>query len=503
MRRILIAGGGTAGWLTALFVRKFYAQYDIVVVESEDIGILGAGEGTVPHFVEVLDSLNIPMSDLIRECRATIKIGIRFQDWATVGDDYFHPFVSTNGLTPRPDVYLYYRNLLYVHQIATGQKPEDLEFQNLLCKQNKVPFMYENVLGAQSPINSLRSYSNKALHFDAKLLAQYLRKVAESRGINRVEGVIQGQHLDHLGQVCSVDLDEDRYIECDFVFDCTGFARKILEGEDEWISYSKHLPMDSAIPFFYAHDDDVAPETVATAMPNGWTWQIPVQGRYGCGYVYDSTYAEEDDIIREIQAKFGDVDLGSKRFKFDPGTFRTTYIRNCMRVGLSQSFVEPLEATSIWIACQNLIEFLKGNGINNKSTAFRDRFNRDCLIRNQETMDFIYLHYMSRRDDSCFWREFHLQNKIPDTVAEKLELIQLNPTSGMFENSTFTDMSWLVVASNMGLTSPEVFSKILDEVGAYGLAETATALVTNQTRLARSCMSHKDFLRYIRGDIDQ
>lgn len=500
--KIIVAGGGTAGWLTALMTKKFYSDIDITVVESEDIGILGAGEGTTPHFVDVLDMIDIPISDLIRECKATLKLGIRFINWYDFGYEFMHPFSSVKGLDPRPQNNSWYKNLFYIYQTSLGFNPDDLEFQKLLCDQQKSPFVYENFVSPNNPINALRSYSTMALHFDARLLAQFLRRVAETRGIKRVEGVIATEKLDARGHVTSILMEGGSEVPCDFIFDCTGFARKILKDTDEWMSYSEYLPMDSAIPFFFQHHNDVSPETKAIAMRNGWIWQIPVQGRYGCGYVYDSSYANEDEILGEINILFGDVDIGAKRFKFDPGTFRNTYIRNCMRMGLSQSFVEPLEATSIWVACLNLLLFLKSNGIYNTSNIFRRWFNEDCLRRNREVRDFIHMHYMGKRSDSLFWKEFRLKNKTPDSVLERIELMKESPTTSMLEREIFTDMSWFILSYNLGLTSAEKYDKIMkNEIKVNGIESALEMLITNQNRVAQSCMSHKEFIEYMRGEL--
>jgi tryptophan halogenase len=509
-KNIIILGGGTAGWLSALLVKQFYPDENVTLIESDEIGILGAGEGTVPNFIEILDILNIPVSDLVKECDATIKVGIRFKNWNGDGKDYFHEFGAGQGLDHKEINYNQtYPNLSNLIQIAKGLPLDDLKFIRKLVDKNKVPFskiVNYNFPNATNPIFKVEHLGNYALHFNARLLATYLKKLALSRNINRVEGKLASvERLDN-GDINKLVLENKKEVLSDFVFDCSGFARLLIGKtfNTKWIDYKQHLPLDTALPFFIPHDaKDIAPETEAIAMKYGWVWKIPVGNRYGCGYVFDSKYIDQDAALQEVEEYFGHSITSPKTFKFKAGTFENTVVNNCMAVGLAQSFVEPLEATSIMISCINLLEFLQNDGVYNESEIFKNYFNKECLDRNSEVVNFLYLHYLTKRDDSPFWKEFRNKTTAPSLVTEKLNRWKESPVGTLrYEgHRMFGTDNWLQVADGIGLLDQQshidrvIHLKLLDKIGSQ-----MTILDINQQMTINSCLDHFEFLNFLKQD---
>jgi tryptophan halogenase len=311
MKKIIVLGGGTAGWLTSLLTREFYPEFDITLIESEEIGILGAGEDTVPHFIEVLDFLRIPVSALVRECSATIKIGIKFSNWNGDGTSYFHDFRAKDELEEWAfdDAFRY--NMLSSYLIGEDVHLDTVNFYSRLADQWKVPFVLNDhtLSNYRDAIMAIQHLGNFALHFDARLLAKFFSQVAQStRRIRRVEGKLSEATTDAKGNITGIRLENGKYVECDFIFDCSGFARLLLgkHFKQRWIDYKQYLPLDTALPFFIPHDGrNFPPYTEAIALKYGWMWKIPVHNRYGCGYVFDSSYINEEQAKAEVEELLG------------------------------------------------------------------------------------------------------------------------------------------------------------------------------------------------------
>jgi tryptophan halogenase len=503
---IVVLGGGTAGWLTALLAKEFYQHHDVTVVESEEIGILGAGEGTVPHFISVLDTIGIPVSDLVKNCKATVKTGIRFENWNGDDHSYFHPFHGRPGVSLSScDVGDHFLNIIQTKEIAAGKQLTSIAEE--LTNYAKVPFSYANRIENQSknPILRLENHANFALHFDARELAGYLRRVANGRGIKRINGKLEEIVSNTNGEISHLVLDNKIVVPVDFIFDCSGFSR-LLIGEhfnSQWNSYSQHLPMKAAVPFVIPHDNEnIRPETNSIAMKYGWMWQIPVQGRYGCGYVYDSDYITGEQALAEAEEYFGMKLESPKSFEFDAGTFNDTYVKNCMAVGLAQSFVEPLESTSILISCMNLLQFLKYNGVIAKGHAFRKFFNAECRKRNQEVLEFVYLHYLTKRDDSEFWRNFRKCTIMPVGLSEKLELWNdVAPGEYVDSNSVFSLSSWLHISDGLGLLNPVTFAHKMIELSIDSRIGTRYIdYVSNLDSVVKASMNHQEFINFLNSN---
>ena len=511
MKKIVVLGGGTAGWLTALLVKEFYPQFDITVVESDAIGILGAGEGTVPHIVAVLDFLKIPVSALVRECSATLKTGIKFTNWHGDGTAYFHTFTGNDELEMWSLDNIFRFNVLPTLLIGKKVPLDSASFIARLAGQGKVPFVPGNIPAEDrhnypDPLNTLHHLGSFALHFDARLLAKYLGRLAQSeRNITRVEGKLAQVQSDAEGNISGLVLEDGTVLACDFIFDCSGFARLLLgkHFNETWVDYSKHLPLDTALPFFLPHDGtNLPPYTEAIAMKHGWIWKIPVQDRYGCGYVFDSSFISEAEALREVEEWLGHPVTSPKTFKFNAGAFHNSLVKNCFAVGLAQNFVEPLEATSIWVFTKNLINFLKADAINNRSEEVTARVNASCRMVNDPIPEFLQLHYLTRRQDSPFWQTFRERMTILPSLQAKLDRWQRLPLfdSDSVQLDMFKAPSWITVGAGVGIFNREAFSSLARNFDfERNINEGYQQLLKKQEHAAKVCMSHTDFIALLKG----
>lgn len=507
--KIVILGGGTAGWLTALITQRFYPDDTIIVVESEDIGILGAGEGTVPHFIEVLDFVGIPVSDLVKHAKATLKLGIEFKNWHGDNTSYFHGFAGSEQINLHSCDLLFMYNLLVLKQMAEGASIDDVCFHSRLSKEARTPFSFRHDVANQvnNPIVRLNRYGSFGLHFDARLLADHLKSVALERGIKRVEGKVLNAGVKEDGNIDRLNMVGGNTVPCDFVFDCSGFARLLIgkHFNTEWVPYTDQMLLDTAMPFFIPHDNkNIKPQTTAIAMKHGWVWHIPVQGRYGCGYVFSSKYINEEQALAEIREVFGDVE-SPRTFKFKAGMYKDTYVKNCVAIGLAQGFIEPLEATSIWVSCLNLIHFLRSNGVKNKSEVFRDSFNKACYDRNHQVVEFLYLHYLVERNDSDFWKTFKQETKMLPKLKEKLDLWAETPiTENDKLEQLFTMRSWQQVADGNRLINKKAAStQYLDLQIHRRIGNSFHAFKKNQDVMVDVCMTHEQFINYLKEDSNE
>lgn len=508
MKKIIVLGGGSAGWLTSLLTREFYPEFDITLVESEEIGILGAGEGTVPHFIELLDFLRIPVSALVRECSATIKIGIKFTNWNGDGTSYFHDFIAKDELEEWSFDDNFRYNILTSYLIGKGVHLDGINFYAQLANQWKVPFVLNELnditlSNYRDSIAAVQHLGNFALHFDARLLAKFFSRVAqEHRRINRVEGKFTHAMTDEQGFISGIQLENGRQLECDFIFDCSGFARLLLgkHFKEKWIDYKPYLPLDTALPFFVPHDGrNYAPYTEAIALKYGWMWRIPVHERYGCGYVFDSSYIDEAQAKAEVEEYLGHEITSPRTFRFQAGSFENTLVKNCYGVGLSQHFVEPLEATSIWTFSKNLINFLK-SGVITRLTPEITRFVNERARQIIEPIpEFLHLHYLTERNDSPFWREFRSKT---DTMASLKEKERIWREIPLFDADTvllqmFNAPSWISVGAGVRFFDREVFARYFQNWDHQLLDQKCAFLASKHAHIGKACMLHGDFVSFL------
>lgn len=403
-RRVLVVGGGTAGWLAALEMRNsFPAGVEVALVESEAIGILGAGEGSILNFDLALRRWGIDRAEFMAQTQATYKLGVRFDGWrsAAPGERYFHMFSTRRSGVCLSD---WRRRGFYPYSswlMSQGISPGDYSAMRDLIDRGASQAEVEAHLAAV-PDDAF------AYHFDARRLAAFLRAKAEERGVRRVEGVVRGFAQDERGDLLAAITDKGE-VGADFFVDASGFAglihRKLLEVP--WDSFADSLLLDRALPFFLPLEGKHPPlVTVSRAMKSGWMWTIPTQGRLGCGYVYSSAFVAEQQVLAELREVLGREPEPIANLRFTPGRLRTCLERNALAVGLSSGFVEPLEATSIGQTIYQLMLFgamvAESDGLVPHRVV--EVFNEEVVRGWDSIQDFLILHYDGARNDTPFWQ---------------------------------------------------------------------------------------------------
>ena len=443
--KIVIVGGGTAGWLTALYAKKLFKNDHITLIESQDIPIIGVGEATTPHIIDFLEELNIDFVDVIKNTDGTIKNGISFEDWNGDGKQYLHgfsvrdeanPFVLDNSKSNFYDVYLRY------------------------LIQNKLSFLentYTPLISYQNIIN-LRNQSF-ALHFDAAKLSNYLSKLSINRGIEHIIDEYECCEQDENGFIKKIKT-KNHLLDVDFVFDCSGFQKLFIGNlfKDRWIDYQNHLPMKKAV-LFPTKITSSKPYTTARAMKYGWVFEIPLQNRTGRGYIFDSDYISIDQACEELKTVYDEV-KPLRTIDFSAGRFTNSWIKNCIGLGLSTNFVEPLESTSIFVTIGQLklLKKFKENICNQDESEIK-KFNDIIGNNNDAILKFIYLHYLTKRNDSNFWLEFKDKNIPPqgmDLILTDIENGQLNENSlPKNTSSAFNLESYLHICNGLEMYSEQ------------------------------------------------
>jgi len=367
MKKVVIIGGGTAGWLTTLVVNKFWKDTEVTLIESSKIGVLGAGEGGTPNFGSILSLLDINHIEFFNETNSTIKNGLKLINWNGNGDITYHNFI--------------------------GEEP--------------------------NPFSKYKSYG---YHFDAKRVANYFKKIALDRGIMWIDGEVS--IINNTNEtIHNLELKDGTIIDLDFIFDCSGFAR-LINGKihnEEWISYSDFLLANKAFGFFLPQEKKYTikdrTKTELTAMKCGWMFNIPLQHRHGCGYVFNDNYISVDDAKKEVESYLGYEIHIQKVFDFNPGTFKRSWIGNSVSIGLSYSFLEPLEATSL----MTTIMQLKRLSDVNFDESYKDKFNKWCMQINEQNSMFIRFHYLCERNDTPFWIDA-FNAPIPEKLKKMLDI---------------------------------------------------------------------------------
>lgn len=404
MKKIVVLGGGTAGWLTAHWCKFNLPNYSITLVQSKKVGIIGVGEATTPHIVTFLKDLNFDIKDIINKTNGSIKNGISFENWNGDGKKYFHSFQEN----------------LHDFSIDNVFNRECFDFYLKKCINENLDlneYTYQGKLAYSNKVDVDRT--NWALHFDAKLLADYLESKGNERNIRLVNGDVLEIVQNSDGSIKKLILEDGNIVEVDFIFDCSGFHKLIIGKifKEKWLSFSKHLPMKRAIPFWLDSDDKMKPYTRAIAMKYGWMWNITLQHRVGSGYVFDSDYINEDQALIEAEQFYGTKIKINKVIDFEAGRFENWWVKNCMAIGLSSSFIEPLESTSLWLTTSQLETFKQFiNEIENLDQKSIDLFNEICRNNMDEILSFVYLHYITKRKDSNFWINFKKNYPPPEKL---------------------------------------------------------------------------------------
>jgi tryptophan halogenase len=482
VRKVVIAGGGTAGWVTAMTLSSQFGKLlDITLVESEEIGTVGVGESTVPPIVSFHKLLGIDERNFMTECAATFKVGIWFENWARIGDQYIHPFGRHGQSTWVADFYHF-----WLHARSRGLKTPLGEYcyEWLAAMKNKFA-LREN------------PRINYAYHFDAALYARYLRKLSEPKGVRRIEGKIKTVRTHAAtGFVESLELEDGQLIAGDFFVDCTGFRGLLIEGalKTGFEDWSHWLPCDSAVAFQTIVDTPAQPYTACYAHTAGWRWNIPVQHRVGNGVVFCSKYMSADEARHRLV-----TDSGGRAVKepwlirIKAGRRNKAWNKNVVAFGLASGFVEPLESTSIHMivtAAARLASLFPFGGIKQEIV---DRYNEKSRYEIERIRDFVCMHYhYTERDDTEFWRHCR-QMEIPESLRERVDTFRKGGHIYMNDGELFTVDSWVSVMMGQRI-EPETYSHfpMLDEPAAKEFMSKYRAQVA---QVVNALPQHADFVK--------
>jgi tryptophan halogenase len=437
---IVIVGGGTAGWIVAAVLARGCQgrPTNITLVESDEIGIVGVGEATIPPIQALNQYLDIDVREFLQKTNGTFKLGIEFRDWVRPGHRYFHQF-GPLGM-PLQDGVPFHNFWLKLRGLGDQTPLEDYMPNAVAARQGRF------ILGPKDQPPPLQH----AYHFDASMYGQYLRAYAEKRGVKRVEGkVTQVQQNPENGFVTKLTLDGGRELAGDFFVDCSGFRGLLIEGAlrtgyDEWGHW---LPCDRAVAMPSSGTETWEPYTKSSARPAGWHWRIPLQHRVGNGYVYSSRHISDDEAVADLRASLPDEPLAEPRFlRFTAGRRKKAWNKNVVAIGLASGFLEPLESTSIHFIQTAAFRLLTMLPLKDFDPTTEIEFNRLSRVEAEHSRDFIIAHYYcGERTDTAFWSQVR-EMEIPDTLRFKLDLFKNRGRVAQFNDQMiFLEPSWVAI----------------------------------------------------------
>lgn len=488
IRHIAIVGGGTAGWSAACLLARIVGRggAKITLIESSDIPTVGVGEATIPPIMEFLQLLEIDPVEFIKATNATFKLAIEFRDWLHIGHRYWHPFGNFGvSIDRRPFFHYFWKSE------AEGNAERIADYCPSIALAEAGKFLFPPADG-QFPGGAL-SY---ALHFDAGLVATYLRRLSKELGVLRLDRKVQSATLNERGHIEALVLDDGKRLSADLFIDCSGFRGLLIEqalktGYQDW---TKWLPCDRAVAVQSAYSGPRNPFTTATAREAGWQWRIQLQNRIGNGYVYSSAFTEDqvanDRLVDSVDGEL----LGDPRMLvFTAGHRNKFWAGNCVAIGLSSGFLEPLESTSIHLIVTGLNRLLDYFPDRNFDPALQIAYNRETLAEFEHIRDFLLLHYYpNQRVGEPFWD--HLRHQpLPDSLVEKMDIVATSGRIVSRRRELFHDLSWFFVAHGMGIT-PAHYDPLVD-IPEFGEVRNIMSQVGDSVhRLTQAAPLHDQFL---------
>jgi tryptophan 7-halogenase len=487
-RRIVIAGGGTAGWMMAALMSKLLGkQLDIRLIESDEIGTVGVGEATIPALLTYHNLLGINEAEFMAATNATFKLGINFEGWKTQGQDYFHSF-GTTGVDHWSAGFQHF--WLKGRAQGIARPYTDYNPETMAAHANRF---------AHLPRNGL----NYAYHLDAGRYARYLRAMSEACGVQRIEGKIatvlmegpQGRD----GDITALQMQDGSRIPGDLFIDCTGF-RSLLLGETLGVGYedwSCWLPCDRAVAVQTASVREAWPYTRSIAHPFGWQWRIPLQHRVGNGLVYSSKALSDADAPEVLKANVeGELLTQPRVIEFLPGQRDKVWHRNCIAVGLASGFVEPLESTSIHLiqrAAIRLMQLFPTGGI---QAADRDEFNQQSKRELEHVRDFVIAHYhVNERRDSALWKHVR-EMDVPASLRHRIELFRESARVFRPSDELFAENSWIQVLMGQGVL-PQSHHPVADLMGRQELGDFLGDLQLKVARTVGGLPGHQAYVEQL------
>ena len=487
-KKVVIAGGGTSGWLAAAALGKlFNKSVSVSVIESDEIGRIGVGEATIPPLRTFHRLLGLNELDLMKSIQGTYKLGIEFINWAQKGDNYFHSF----GIT--------------------GKDCWACDFQHFWVagKNNGVADAFAvyspELMAARA--GKMWAYQehglNFAYHLDAGLYADYLRKHAIANGVKRIEGIFDRVNIDEAtGNIKSLTMKNGQEIPGDLFLDCTGFAARLIEGalNTSYLPYSHNLPCDSAVAIQTEKTGDPKPHTQAIAHDFGWQWRIPLQHRVGNGLVYCSRYVSDDEALHTLLSNLESPPITEPRaFKYKTGRRIKAWNKNCIAVGLAAGFLEPVESTSIHLAMSAILRLMKllPHGAITKTAV--DEYNQQFCQEMDRVRNFIILHYYAtERQDSPFWR-YCKNMDIPEPLQHRIDLFRQTGAIPLQEKELFQIDSWTQVLIGQRIV-PQDYHPIVNQMEIDELKQFLAKIKFEVEQKVTKMPSHQEFIdRYCKA----
>jgi len=490
IRKIVIVGGGTAGWMSAApLAQRLGKQCEIVLVESPDIGTIGVGEATLPTIRMYNQALGLDLADFMQKTQATFKLGIEFRDWGKLGHRFFHGFGDFGPRIENRSPHMHW--LALARQHADMPSYEDWSVATVMARHGR----FQPPSGDRPTASNAFSYG---FQFDAGLYAAYLREYAMQRGVQRVEGTITQVHQrPEDGFISAVSLADGRRIEGDLFIDCSGFRGLLIEGAlkagyDDW---SDQLPCNSALAVPCASVAGITPYTTSTARSAGWQWRIPLQHRTGNGHVYSNAFTTDEEAARVLlEGLDGETLDTARQLRFVTGRRRKQWSKNCVAIGLAAGFVEPLESTSISLiesAVGTLIELWPDSGFRPE---LADEFNRRILGRYASVRDFIIMHYkLTARSDSDFWRHCAAM-PIPDALHHQIELFRETGRVVVYDPDGFSEPSFVSMLLGLGVVA-KTYDPFVDMIDAGVLRQHFARVRDAIAGTVAAMPEHGDYLR--------
>ena len=462
-KKILIVGGGTAGWMAANLLATKWQDTEICLVESKDIGIIGVGEGSTPHLKLFFDAIDVADSQWMPRCNATYKNGITFDGWSAIPgfESYFHPFAAqTDDVFTVP---LFFKNIQARMQGYEVDAHPDSYFLETYLARNKL-----GPLPAESfPFGIAYGY-----HFDSALLGQFLAEHGQSLGVTKMEGKVIEVTTNNDDSISAVRLNDGQLLEADFFVDCSGFSSLLMQKalKVNYQSFKDTLFNDAAVVMPSEISLELPVETKATALSNGWAWQIPLRNRFGNGYVYSSDYIDSNQAETELRQHLGllESDVEARHLQMKVGRVEKHWHKNCLAVGLSQGFIEPLEATAIALSFNTIAQFMQYFGQGKFTNQYEDAFNQDINARFDGIRDYVVCHYKAnQRSDSQYWRDNAANSNISETLSRILHLWQnsQNFAADMLKYKligSYQAKSWACMLAGYGVFPPKNSNQSID-----------------------------------------
>ena len=491
LKNIVILGGGTSGWFTAAVLAFQYRNnpINIELVESDQIGIIGVGEATIPPFLDALRSIGIDEIDFIKTTQATFKLAIKFTGWKNKQHDYLHPF---GQLGQDVQYQNFYQCFLKMRILDPTLSLIDFSPSGKMCESNKFVFPHQAK-------NTAAEASAFALHLDAKLAADYFRRHAEKLGVHRTEGLVKEVNLDDEGFVESLVLESKQIINGDFFFDCSGFRSIIIGGAlgGEFEDWSQYLTVNKAVTLPTKNEPDLPCFTESTAQDYGWSWRIPLQTRTGNGYVFDSNHCSVEEAKKRLLEIVQGEPIGEPQLvHFKTGITKQPWIKNCIAIGLAGGFLEPLESTAIHMITRGIKHFIRMIPNQKYDQVLVNEYNRRMRNDFEEIRDFLILHYVTtERTDTPFW-QYYKSMSLPESLQYKLALFRRRGLLVGGEDDLFLSDNWYAVLDGMGVF-PESYDPLLDTINFSEIAGLLKQIPGSINQVVRNLPTHQDFIERV------